>query len=179
MLAEIALQGIDTLFESRTGICYNRYVDDILILGPAGVARSTAYELIAELKALKLIPHDFEPGPKSKVESLTDPFSFLGYQIDGGQVLIRHESILRFESSIAKIFTVYRHKLATARRPADKESALAYCQWKLNLRITGCIRLWLGSGDLLQALSWVELLPIDWTEALSSTFFDNLHNHKT
>jgi RNA-directed DNA polymerase len=89
VLAEIALQGIDTLFESRTGIWYNRYVDDILILGPAGVARSTAYELIAELKALKLNPHDFEPGSKSKVESLTDTFSFLGYQIDGGQVLIR------------------------------------------------------------------------------------------
>jgi RNA-directed DNA polymerase len=139
VLAEIALQGIDTLFESRTGIWYKRYVDDILILGPAGVARSTANELIAELKALKLNPHDFEPGSKSKVESLTDPFSFLGYQIEGGQVLIRHESILRFESSIAKIFTAYRHKLATARRSADKERALAYCQWKLNLRITGCI----------------------------------------
>lgn len=37
----------------------------------------------------------------------------------------------------------------------------------------------LGLVILLQALSWVELLPIDWTEALSSTFFDNLHNQKT
>ncbi|WP_346773434.1 RNA-directed DNA polymerase [Pseudomonas viridiflava] len=139
VLAEIALQGIDTLFESRTGIWYKRYVDDILILGAPGVARSTANELISELKTMGLNPHDFEKGSKSKVESLTDPFSFLGYQIEDGQVLIRHESILRFESSIAKIFTAYRHKLVTARRPADKERALAYCQWKLNLRITGCI----------------------------------------
>lgn len=139
VLAEIALQGIDTLFDSRVGIWYKRYVDDILILGAPGVARSTANELISELKTMGLNPHDFEIGSKSKVESLTDPFSFLGYQIEDGQVLIRHESILRFESSIAKIFTAYRHKLVTARHPADKERALAYCQWKLNLRITGCI----------------------------------------
>src|SRR5690606_30441268 len=30
-------------------------------------------------------------------------------------------------------------KLASARGRADKERAEAYCQWKLNLRITGCI----------------------------------------
>jgi hypothetical protein len=139
VLAEIALQGIDTLFESRLGIWYKRYVDDILILGATGVARCTASELISELKTMGLNPHGFEAGSKSKVDSLTDPFSFLGYQIEGGQVLIRQESIFRFESSIAKIFTAYRHKLVTARRTADKERALAYCHWKLNLRITGCI----------------------------------------
>ncbi|OLU26459.1 RNA-directed DNA polymerase [Pseudomonas sp. PA27(2017)] len=139
VLAEIALQEIDAIFESRPGIWYKRYVDDILILAPAKMARPTADELIAELQDLKLNPHGFEPGSKSKVENLSDPFSFLGYQIEGGQVLIRQESILRFESSIAKIFTAYRHKLASARRPADKERALAYCRWKLDLRITGCI----------------------------------------
>ena len=45
-------------------------------------------------KTTQANPHDFEAGSKSKVERLTDPFSFLGYQIEGGQVLIRHESIL-------------------------------------------------------------------------------------
>ncbi|WP_397458796.1 reverse transcriptase domain-containing protein [Pseudomonas asplenii] len=139
VLAEIALQSIDSTFESRPGIWYKRYVDDILILAPAGLARTTANELIADLKTLKLNPHDFGPDSKSKVAALAEPFSFLGYQIEDGNVLVRHESILRFESSVAKIFTAYRHKLLTARGPADKERALAYCQWKLNLRITGCI----------------------------------------
>ncbi|HCF5131134.1 reverse transcriptase domain-containing protein [Pseudomonas aeruginosa] len=139
LLAEIALQSIDSAFAARTGIWYKRYVDDILILTPAGQAMSTAKELIAELKALKLNPHDFGPDSKSKVANLTEPFSFLGYQVEGGNIIIRRESILRFESSIAKIFTAYRHKLAGARSLADKQRALAYCQWKLNLRITGCI----------------------------------------
>lgn len=74
-----------------------------------------AMELITELKKLELNPHDFGLDSKSKVASLTEPFSFLGYQINGGSILIRHESILKFESSIAKIFTAYKHKQADAR----------------------------------------------------------------
>lgn len=139
LLAEIALQDIDSAFKARPGIWYKRYVDDILILAPAGQAMSVACELIGELKKLELNPHEFGSDSKSKVASLTEPFSFLGYQIDGGSILIRRESILRFESSIAKIFTAYRHKMASARNRADRERAEAYCQWKLNLRITGCI----------------------------------------
>lgn len=139
VLAEISMQGIDSAFKSRPGVWYKRYVDDILLLTPAGEAQSTADELIAALKALKLKPHDFGPDSKSKVDDLTEPFSFLGYEIEGGEILVRRESILRFESSIAKIFTAYRHKLLSARGRADRERAFAYCQWKLNLRITGCI----------------------------------------
>lgn len=37
----------------------------------------------------------------------------------------------------------------------------------------------LGLVTLLQALSWTQLLPIDWTGALSATFFKNLINRKT
>lgn len=139
LLAEVALQDIDSAFSDRPDIWYKRYVDDILILAPAGQAMPVAQELIARLKKLELSPHDFGPGSKSRVASLTEPFSFLGYQIDGADILVRHESILRFESSIAKIFTAYKHKLASARSRADKERAGAYCEWKLNLRITGCI----------------------------------------
>lgn len=139
LLAEISLLDIDLSFKDRSKVWYKRYVDDILILAPEGQALAIASELITELKELELSPHDFGPDSKSKVESLDHAFSFLGYEIDGSSILIRHESILRFESSIAKIFTAYRHKLASARGRADKERAVAHCQWKLNLRITGCI----------------------------------------
>ncbi|KSW24183.1 MULTISPECIES: DUF6602 domain-containing protein [unclassified Pseudomonas] len=37
----------------------------------------------------------------------------------------------------------------------------------------------LGLVILLQALSWVRLLPIDWIRALNATFLDNLLNRKT
>jgi len=138
LLAEVALQDIDLAFKAKPGIWYQRYVDDILILAP-GQAVTVAEELITELKKLELNPHDFGTDSKSKVASLTEPFSFLGYQINADSIRIRHESILKFESSIAKILTAYRHKLTSARSRADRERAQAYCQWKLNLRITGCI----------------------------------------
>lgn len=139
LLAEIALQRIDSKFNVRPNIWYRRYVDDILILAPAGQATSVATELITELKKLELNPHEFGEDSKSKVASLTEPFNFLGYRIDSNNILIRHESILKFESSIAKIYTAYRYRLTSARSRIDKERAQAYCQWKLNLRITGCI----------------------------------------
>lgn len=139
LLAEISLQNIDLAFQARKNIWYKRYVDDILILTPEGQAMTTAKELIMELQALKLNPHNFGPDSKSKVANLNDPFSFLGYQVENGNIMVRRESILRFESSIAKIFTAYKHKLASARSNMDKQRALAYCRWKLNLRITGCI----------------------------------------
>ncbi|MGP5106111.1 reverse transcriptase domain-containing protein [Pseudomonas helleri] len=138
MLAEIALQDIDLMVNGRPGIWYKRYVDDILILTPAGQAEAVAKELMAGLESLGLHPHPFGPDSKSKFAPLTDPFSFLGYQVEGGHVIIRRDSILRFESSIANIFTAYRHKVATARSPKDMERARAYCEWKVNLRITGC-----------------------------------------
>ncbi|WP_285276152.1 RNA-directed DNA polymerase [Halopseudomonas bauzanensis] len=138
LLAEIALQDIDLAFKSRPDIWYKRYVDDILILTSKGQSEAVANELITELKNMGLQPHEFGPESKSKFALLTEPFSFLGYQVEGGQIIIRRESILRFESSIAKIFTAYRHKVATARSPKDMERARAYCEWKVNLRITGC-----------------------------------------
>lgn len=67
---------------------------------------------------------------------MDESFNFLGYHIKNRELLIKHESILRFESSLAKIFTAYRHALLQAKNKHDKERAVAYCQWKLNLRIT-------------------------------------------
>ena len=139
ILAEIALSSIDNEFGSVPGVWYKRYVDDILILTGNDQAEAIANLLIARLKSLGLSPHAIEPGSKSQVAKLGEPFTFLGYEVDRHYVRIRRESILRFESSIARIFTAYRHKLAAARNRAEKQRALAYCRWKLNLRITGCI----------------------------------------
>lgn len=139
ILAEIALRSIDNEFGSMPGVWYKRYVDDILLLTDGAQAETVANLLIVRLKSLGLSPHAIEPGSKSQVAKLGEPFTFLGYEVDRRYVRIRRESILRFESSIAKIFTAYRHKLATARSRAEKQRALAYCRWKVNLRITGCI----------------------------------------
>lgn len=137
LLAEISLQEVDSKFEARPNIWYKRYVDDILILASKDQAEAVASELISVLSKLGLTPHGFGPNSKSKIAPLTEPFNFLGYKIKDGEIMIRHESILRFESSIAKIFTAYSHRARTASQK-DLERARSYCEWKLNLRITGC-----------------------------------------
>ncbi|WP_026001528.1 reverse transcriptase domain-containing protein [Pseudomonas donghuensis] len=139
ILAETALQSIDHKYKTDSSIWFKRYVDDILILTTKGQSTRIANQLIADLKHLGLSPHAIEPGSKSKTDKLSVAFDFLGYEIDNDEIKIKHPSILRFESSLANILTAYKHRLASAKSKKDKERAVAYCAWKLNLRITGCI----------------------------------------
>ncbi len=78
LLAEIALQEIDLAFSGRPGIWYKRYVDDILLLTPAGHSETVAKELITELQRMELHPHDFGPDSKSKYAPPDRPVQFLG-----------------------------------------------------------------------------------------------------
>ncbi|HHC1856515.1 TPA: reverse transcriptase domain-containing protein [Klebsiella pneumoniae] len=140
ILAEISLSIFDKEINENTDIWFMRYVDDILILTPNGKVETMASHVIEKLQLLNLHPHPLnELSSKSKVGTLDETFDFLGYHISQGELLIKHESILRFESSLAKIFTAYRHAIQQAKNKRDKERAIAYCQWKLNLRITGCV----------------------------------------
>nr|WP_245208398.1 reverse transcriptase domain-containing protein [Serratia fonticola] len=140
ILAEISLSIFDKEINEIPDIWFMRYVDDILILTPNNQAKTMASHVIERLQLLNLNPHPLnDENSKSKVGNLNESFDFLGYHISKGELLIKHESILRFESSLAKIFTAYRHALLQAKNKRDKERAIAYCQWKLNLRITGCV----------------------------------------
>jgi len=140
ILAEISLGKFDNELSSDPNIWFKRYVDDILILTTSGQASIVAENVIRKLESIELKPHPLnEENSKSVVGVIGTPFSFLGYQIIGEELLIKRDSILRFESSLAKIFTAYRHALSQAKNKRDKEKSIAYCQWKLNLRITGCI----------------------------------------
>jgi len=140
LLAEITLEPIDRIYKSRSDISYFRYVDDILILAPFGKANDIADELIKALKTLGLKPHlPSQPGSKSKIAPLSNPFTFLGYEVINSGISIRRESVLKFEASLARIFTSYRHRLRRASNLSERNRAIAICRWKLNLRITGCI----------------------------------------
>lgn len=138
LLAEISMIEVDKHFNSIEGIWYCRYVDDILILTSNDQAAPTASEIITRLKKMGLKAHEPGGDSKTKIDKLSQEFSFLGYLISSNRIRIRRESILRFESSIAKILTAYKHKASAARSDAERSRALAYCKWKINLRITGC-----------------------------------------
>lgn len=137
ILAEISLNKIDDDILKTPDIWYRRYVDDILILTKSGQATNICSTIIEKLESIGLEPHPLEEGSKTVVSTFVNEFSFLGYRISENNILIKNESILRFESSIAKILTAYKY--AISRTSLDQERALEYCKWKLNLRITGCI----------------------------------------
>ena len=139
ILAEISLSKFDNEINGIPNIWFMRYVDDILVLTPPGQAKDVANHIIEKLELMGLHPHPIEENSKSVVGMLGESFTFLGYHIKDKELLIKNESILRFESSLAKIFTAYRYALTQARGRRDRERAEAYCTWKLNLRITGCV----------------------------------------
>jgi RNA-directed DNA polymerase len=140
ILAEIAIGEIDRAYASRPDIWYSRYVDDILILCKTGDGASVAQAIVAQLKAIGLRAHaPGEPNSKSRVGTLAEGFSYLGYHVQNDTLSIRPESIRKFEGSLASIFTAYRHRANTVKTAADKQLAIDVCRWRLNLRITGCI----------------------------------------
>lgn len=157
LLAEISMIEVDKHFNSIEGIWYCRYVDDILILTSSDQAAPTASEIITRLKKMGLKAHEPGGDSKTKIDKLNQEFSFLGYLISSNRIRIRRESILRFESSIAKILTAYKHKASAARSDAERSRALAYCKWKINLRITGC-RHEASSHELPNPFAWLRLL---------------------
>ncbi len=139
-LAEIFLADVDKTLRADPEIAYSRYVDDILVLCKPGTAKKVADKVCSLLEGLDLKPHrPNDEGSKSKYGPLDDAFDFLGYHVKNRQLSIREQSIHKFESSLANIFTSYRHKLLNSKSPADKLRAIEICQWRLNLRVTGCI----------------------------------------
>ncbi|WP_334186958.1 reverse transcriptase domain-containing protein [Noviherbaspirillum sp.] len=140
VLAEIFLKNFDKQMREKSGIWYSRYVDDILVLCESGQSKLIAEEACKCLETYGLKPHRLDtPGSKSKNGTLTDKFEFLGYQVNGGQISIRKPSIYKLEGALAKICTAYRHKLLQAKKPEEADRAAQMCEWRLNLRITGCI----------------------------------------
>lgn len=82
-------------------------------------------------RAFKLTVYDpqKEDG-KSTIVSIGQPFSYLGYHFEGTRVSVRDASVRKFRDSILSIFTSYKH---------TKRKRVALLEWRLNLRITGCI----------------------------------------
>lgn len=140
ILAEILLLGFDKQMGTMPDIAYERYIDDILILCKAGQSSSVLKKVCEALKKLGLQPHlPGIDGSKTRCGELTDEFDFLGYRCKDLRLGIRKQSVHKFESSLAGIFTAYRHRLVRVTSPNDAVRARNVCEWRLNLRLTGCI----------------------------------------
>ncbi|MFA1569027.1 RNA-dependent DNA polymerase [Vibrio tasmaniensis 1F-187] len=132
VLAAIFLSNLDKRYNTRTDIAYYRYVDDILILCKKNDCELIAEDVIAQFKRLRLKVHDPIKAPdKSSIGVISDEsFTYLGYHFEEQFISARSGSVDKLRESILSIFSGYKH---------SKLKSQEFLEWRLNLRITGCI----------------------------------------
>ncbi|MDE1485845.1 reverse transcriptase/maturase family protein [Xenorhabdus bovienii] len=132
ILAAIYLLNIDMYYRNKIGIKYYRYVDDVMIFCKSSDAPEITYDFISRFKRLGLNVYDPKKNPdKSSVGYLNgSEFGYLGYYFDTGKVTARKGSVENLRESLLAIFTGYKH---------SKLKSAEFLEWRINLRITGCI----------------------------------------
>ncbi|WP_323956647.1 reverse transcriptase domain-containing protein [Aeromonas caviae] len=142
ILADIYFIDIDERLSNVEGIHYERYVDDIFILCKEEYAHEILRATFELLISEKLEPHPIEAlGSKSKLDNLNNRFSFLGYEFHPSKVTVKSESRQKLESSIVKLFTTYKYQVERieGEHLEYRERLKKILQWRVNLRLTGCI----------------------------------------
>lgn len=130
-LAEIYLSDLDSKYKENKSILYFRYVDDVLILSKDLRPKILLDEFIADMDDKGLTCHDYElEGSKTKFGKLSEKLDFLGYGIKNRVLTVKTDSIHKLESSLAKI--IFSHKYM-------KSPKVHITEYRLNIRITGCI----------------------------------------
>lgn len=131
VLAAIYLQNIDKFLSELTHVKCYRYVDDVLVFCSADQAHDLANTIIKKFRSIGLNIHCPVKAPeKSKIDYLVNGFDYLGYQFTNKHISARSGSFERLKASLAGIFTSYKH---------SKNKSLNILEWRLNLRITGCV----------------------------------------
>jgi RNA-directed DNA polymerase len=140
LIAEICMEKFDGKLMVRDDLFYTRYVDDILILCSFEDAEKIYTEVTTNLKAMGLTPHDKnDKNSKSVVGKVDNGFEFLGYKFEGKIIAPKDSSVSNFESKIASVLTAFKYKYALCRTEQQKSDCIATCEWRLNLKLTGCI----------------------------------------
>lgn len=149
ILAEIYLESFDRFYIDNAGLCYFRYVDDILVLSkvePTALVEEMRLRLQSGDYKLKAHPLE-KDGKKTVCGALNSRFSFLGYEFLNQRCRAKNESVKRLEDSLADIFTTYKYKLQKIHAQSLDMGTRQYklrlarniLMWRVNLRITGCL----------------------------------------
>lgn len=142
ILADVYFIDIDEKISKIKNIHYERYVDDIFILCKKNDANEIFKKVFEVLTAEKLNPHPIdELGSKSKIDSLSHVFSFLGYEFHSSKISVKLESRQKLESSIVKLFTTYKYQVEKiiGENLEYRSRLKKILEWRVNLRLTGCI----------------------------------------
>lgn len=122
-LANIYLIKLDKKYRSKKNLQYYRYVDDILILLNKEDLKEIKLEIKYDIENLGLKIND----EKYDENVLNKGFEYLGYKIEIDRITVRQSGVFKIEQSIEKLLREL------------KGNKLKYIEWKLNLKITGCI----------------------------------------
>lgn len=140
VLAAIYLSGIDKKYNSKQNLHYFRYVDDVFILCKYEDIPAISNSISSDFKKLGLTIHPPKPsGSKSVYGRITEQFDYLGYHFHDNRVSAREGSIRKLKDSLVSIFSAYKY---------SKNKSINFLQWRLNLRITGCVFKNKGKGWL-------------------------------
>ncbi|MGY8872643.1 MAG: reverse transcriptase domain-containing protein, partial [Pseudomonadales bacterium] len=143
ILAALYLRNIDAKYEKINTIVYQRYVDDILVLCKEDKQLKISKDIVHSCSEIGLEVYDPVSRPdKSTLCNSSEEFSYIGYRYnpeERTQCLIstRKESKQKLIDSLTGIFTSYHR---------SKSKSLALLQWRVNLRITGCVSENSGKG---------------------------------
>lgn len=132
VLAAIFLSNLDKRYIELKNIKYYRYVDDVLILCSKQSSIDISNDIVKQFKRIGLKVHCpiKVPEKSSKGEIGVDDFSYLGYRFSGKLVSARIASVEKLRESILSIFSGYKY---------SKIKSKGFLEWRLNLRITGCV----------------------------------------
>lgn len=131
ILASLYLNSLDEKQSPATSYSYFRYVDDILVLCSSKDSKFLEEKLIKDLELLGLNTHCDSPENCEKQDSgsICKSVTYLGYKFSDNQISVKRKSIDNIKNSIMKLFAENKYT----------NSTLKIFEWKINLRITGCM----------------------------------------
>ena len=152
ILADIYLSELKDVLQSRYSVAYFRYVDDILILCDSRDAEAIKDDIVHILKKQFALEAHKE---KTLFGYLKDGVPYLGYVFFDDRIGVRQAARQRIENSIEVLFRLRSH--GTISR--------GLFEWRLNLKIAGCIYEHKKYGWLFyysQLTDLKELYHLDW-----------------
>lgn len=145
ILAEIYLSNIDKKYKKKSDIFFTRYVDDILIFCSEKEVNKLFKEIEQDFENIGLTIHKLnEKDSKCQSGEITDEIHFLGYRYSDRKASIIKKNKQKFEDSTANILTTFRYRYEKYLDDIKKGNKvtgnpLEVLEWRLNLKITGCI----------------------------------------
>lgn len=128
ILSSLYLSDVDEVLSHQPEVKYFRFVDDILMIGPASKIDALATSTPRLLKSVRKITcHKVGDGSKSMIVPIPDGIDYLGYRFCVNKIEVRDASFKKMFLNIMKVISGMKY--------AGNKGPLI---WKLNLRISGC-----------------------------------------